>query len=46
MILKVSVEIDIDTTDLDIEDIREDILDLVKIELNTNPESALIEPLC
>jgi hypothetical protein len=38
MIINVSILIDIDTTDVDIEDLRDVLLDEVVAQANTNPE--------
>jgi len=44
MIIKVSVLIDIDTTNVDIEDLRDVLLDEVVEQANVNPEIFTLEP--
>ena len=44
-IIRVSILIDIDTTDTDIEDLRDHILTVVSEQSETNPESFLLKPL-
>jgi hypothetical protein len=44
MIINVSILIDIDTTDVDIEDLRDVLLDEVVAQANTNPEIFTLEP--
>ena len=44
-IIRVTVEIDIDTTNINLEDLRDDILDVVAGLANTDPEIFLLEPL-
>jgi hypothetical protein len=44
-IIRVSILVDIDTTDTDIEDLRDDILDVAFEQANNNPELFLLKPL-
>ena len=44
-IIRVSILVDIDTTDTDIEDIRNDILDVAFEQATNNPELFLLKPL-
>jgi hypothetical protein len=44
MIIKVSIDIDIDTTDSDIEDLRDELLDAVISKAKENPDLFLLEP--
>jgi hypothetical protein len=44
-IIRVSILIDIDTTDTDIEDLRDDILDVAFEQATQNPELFLLKPL-
>ena len=44
-IIRVSILVDIDTTDTDIEDIRDDILDVAFEQATNNPELFLLKPL-
>jgi hypothetical protein len=43
MLLTVMVHVDIDTTDTDIEDMREDIIKVAVSTLKNDPESAAID---
>ena len=45
MIIRVFVDIDIDTTETDIEDLRDDLLDTIVELANTAPENFTLEPL-
>jgi hypothetical protein len=45
MIIRVFLDIDIDTTDIDIEDLRNDLLDEVVQIANIAPENFTLEPL-
>jgi hypothetical protein len=44
-IIRVSILVDIDTTDTDIEDLRDDILDVAFEQAINNPKSFLLKPL-
>lgn len=44
-IIRVSILIDIDTTDVDIEDLRDHIVAVVAEQSETNPELFLLKPL-
>jgi len=44
MILNITIQVDLDTTDTDIEDIRSEIIESTIELLTFNPELALIEP--
>ena len=44
-IIRVSILIDIDTTDTDIDDLRDDILDVAFEQATQNPELFLLKPL-
>ena len=44
MLIKVSIQIDINTEDTDIEDLRDVLLDEVVEQANINPEIFLLEP--
>ena len=44
-IIRVSILVDIDTTDTDIEDLRDDILDVAFEQATHNPELFLLKPL-
>lgn len=44
-IIRVSILVDIDTTDTDIEDLRDDILDVAFEQATNNPELFLLKPL-
>ena len=44
-IIRVSILIDIDTTETDIEDLRDDILDVLVEQANNNPNQFLLKPL-
>ena len=43
--IRVSILVDIDTTDTDIEDLRDDILDVAFEQATNNPELFLLKPL-
>jgi hypothetical protein len=45
MFIRVYVDIDIDTTDTDIEDLRDDLLDTVVEIANNAPEHFIFKPL-
>ena len=45
MIIRVFVDIDIDTTNNDIEDLRDDLLDVIVETANNAPEHFILEPL-
>ena len=44
-IIRVSILVDIDTTDKDIEDVRDHIMDVVYYQAENNPELFLLKPL-
>jgi hypothetical protein len=44
-IIRVSILVDIDTTDTDIDDLRDDILDVAFEQATNNPELFLLKPL-
>lgn len=44
-LIKISIVVDIDTTDTDIEDLRDDLLDVVCQEANLHPEDFVFEPI-
>jgi hypothetical protein len=44
-IIRVSILVDIDTTDKDIEDVRDHIMDVVYYQAENNPKLFLLKPL-
>jgi hypothetical protein len=44
MTIKVSIEVDVDTTDKDIEDMRDALVECALLTLEQNPEFAVLEP--